>query len=611
MTAAAERGGPPPAGTRPRLGFIGIGLMGTAMSLRLLERGWPLTVWNRERPALDPVLAAGASEAGCPREVAERSDIVLMCVLDTPAVEACVWGEQGVAGAGGGARLLIDFSTIDAGATRDFATRLRARTGMGWIDAPISGGPSAARQGALTAMVGGEAAELAAAAAVLADLAGNVTHMGPVGAGQVTKVVNQAIVGSGFIAMAEALHLAEAAGIDAAALPACLGGGLADSVLLQRIYPLMQRRAFDPPLGYARQLLKDLKAVKGFAHGLGLSLPGVENAAERFGAYVGQGNAMADIVSIIRLYEQERQAGGAAAEPLPVIDAHQHFWDLGENYHPWLCDAEPIPFRYGDYGALRRNYLPADYRADTARHRIAGTVHVEAEFDPANPVAETAWLERLAAREGLPTVCVAQARLDDPEVAAVLAAQAARPMVRGIRHKPRAAARPEEATRGAPGSMDDPAWRRGYALLAKHGLSFDLQTPWWHLDAAHDLARDFPETQIIVNHTALPADRSVEGLRAWRAALAGLARAPNVALKISGLGLPGQPWPAAANVAVIRDAITLFGADRCLFASNYPVDSLVGSFDAIMDGFLLAIADRPEAERRQLLHDNAARLYRF
>ncbi|MFC7610789.1 hypothetical protein [Teichococcus aestuarii] len=232
---------------------------------------------------------------------------------------------------------------------------------------------------------------------------------------------------------------------------------MADSVLLQRIYPLMQRRAFDPPLGYARQLLKDLKAVKGFAHGLGLSLPGVENAAERFGAYVGQGNAMADIVSIIRLYEQERQAGGAAAEPLPVIDAHQHFWDLGENHHPWLCDAEPIPFRYGDYGALRRNYLPADYRADTARHRIAGTVHVEAEFDPANPVAETAWLERLAAREGLPTVCVAQARLDDPEVAAVLAAQAVRPMVRGIRHKPRAAARPEEAVRGAPGSMDDPA----------------------------------------------------------------------------------------------------------------------------------------------------------
>jgi 3-hydroxyisobutyrate dehydrogenase-like beta-hydroxyacid dehydrogenase/predicted TIM-barrel fold metal-dependent hydrolase len=610
MSQAQGTASPPPGEARPRLGFIGIGLMGTAMSLRLLERGWPLTVWNRERASLDPVLAAGATEAGSPREVAEGCDLVLLCVLDTPAVEACVWGGNGVAMAKGGARLLVDFSTIDAEATRDFAARLRQGLGMGWIDAPVSGGPAAARGGALTVMAGGEEADLREAAPVLADLAGNVTRMGPVGAGQVAKVLNQAIVGSGFVVMAEALHLGEAAGIDAAALPACLAGGFADSALLQRVYPLMQQRAFDPPLGYARQLLKDLKAVKGFAEGLGLTLPMVGAAAGRFEAYVGQGNAMADSVSIIRQYERERQ-DSTGQNRLPVIDAHQHFWNLDQNYHPWLCDAEPIPFRYGDYGALRRNYLPRDYRADTARHRIVGTVHVEAEFDPARPVAETMWLEGLAAREGLPSACVAQARLDDPEVEAVLAAQAARPMVRGIRHKPRAAARPEQAVRGAPGSMDDPAWRRGYALLAQHGLSFDLQTPWWHLAAAYDLARDFPATQIIVNHTALPADRSVEGLRAWRAALAGLARAPNVALKISGLGLAGEPWPLAGNRAVIRDAIALFGADRCLFASNYPVDSLVGSFDTIMAGFMQAIADRPEPEQRQLLHDNAARLYRL
>ena len=296
---------------------------------------------------------------------------------------------------------------------------------------------------------------------------------------------------------------------------------------------------------------------------------------------------------------------------LPIIDAHQHFWDLGANYHPWLRDPEPIPFRYGDYSALRRNYLPADYRADAARHPVVGTVHMEAEFDPAQPVTETIWLERLAEREGLPSACVAQARLDDPEVGAVLAAQAARPLVRGIRHKPRAAARPGDAQRGAPGSMDDPAWRRGYAMLEGHGLSFDLQTPWWHLDAALDLARDFPRTQMVVNHTGLPADRSPEALRAWRGALEALARAPNVALKVSGLGLPGQPWRVAANLPVIRDAISVFGPDRCLFASNFPVDSLAGSFDAIVDGFLQAIAGRTVAERRALLHDNAVRIYRL
>ncbi|WP_198382499.1 amidohydrolase [Roseomonas sp. KE2513] len=296
---------------------------------------------------------------------------------------------------------------------------------------------------------------------------------------------------------------------------------------------------------------------------------------------------------------------------LPIIDAHQHFWDLKANYHPWLRDPEPIPFRYGDYSALRRNYLPQDYRTDAAKYPVVGTVHMEAEFDPAHPVAETRWLERLAAREGLPSACVAQARLDDPEVGAVLAAQAARPLVRGIRHKPRSTARPEDAQRGVPGSMDDPAWRRGYAMLERHGLSFDLQTPWWHLDAAFDLASDFPGTQVIVNHTGLPADRSPEALRAWRGALEVLARAPNVALKVSGLGLLGQPWRAEANVPVIRDAITVFGPDRCLFASNYPVDSLAGSFDAIVDGFLQAITGRPEAERRAMLHDNAERIYRL
>ncbi len=296
---------------------------------------------------------------------------------------------------------------------------------------------------------------------------------------------------------------------------------------------------------------------------------------------------------------------------LPIIDAHQHFWDLGRNRHPWLTDEPPIPFRYGDYGALRRDYLPAYYRRDTARHRIAGTVHIEAEWDPADPVAETDWLADLSAREGLPSVCVAQARLDREDAAEVLAAQADRQMVRGIRYKPHAAASPREVRRGRPGSMDCPAWRDGYALLERHGLSFDLQTPWWHLDAAADLARDFPRTQIIVNHTGLPADRSAEGLAHWRAALESVAAAPNVSLKIAGLGRPGQDWTFEANGPVIRDAIVIFGPDRCLFASNFPVDGLVGSYDAIVDGFLHAIADRTEPDRRMLLHDNARRIYRM
>lgn len=299
------------------------------------------------------------------------------------------------------------------------------------------------------------------------------------------------------------------------------------------------------------------------------------------------------------------------AASLPIVDAHQHFWDLQQNYYPWLCDAEPIPFRYGDYRAIRRSYLPGDYRRDSRDFHIVKTVHIEAEHDPADPLGESLWLEQLAEREGLPSACVAQAWLDRADVEEVLAAQAKRPLVRGIRHKPRSAASPQEARRGEAGSMDCPVWRAGFARLHTHGLSFDLQTPWWHLDAAADLARDFPQTQIIINHTVLPADRSEEGLAAWRRALEAVADLPNVAMKISGLGRPGHPWTVEANAPIIRDAIAILGVTRCLFASNYPVDSLTGSFREIFTGFFAAVADMSPAAHRALFHDNAVRIYRL
>jgi 3-hydroxyisobutyrate dehydrogenase len=287
----------------PRLGFVGLGLMGSAMTLRLLERGWSVTVWNLEPERVPPIVAAGATEAGSPRAVAEAADIVLLCVLHTAAVENVVFGANGITTTPAHGKVLIDHSTIDPAATRQMAARLRRMTGMGWIDAPVSGGPAAARGGTMTVMAGGEAADITRIQPLMADLAANFTHMGPVGAGQTAKIVNQAIVGTGYVLMAEALALAEAAGIDAARLPQCLAGGHADSNLLKKLYPQMQARDFDPPRAYARQLLKDMKAVKDFARSLGLALPVVESAVARCTDYVGQGNEMADPASIIRLYE--------------------------------------------------------------------------------------------------------------------------------------------------------------------------------------------------------------------------------------------------------------------------------------------------------------------
>jgi predicted TIM-barrel fold metal-dependent hydrolase len=159
--------------------------------------------------------------------------------------------------------------------------------------------------------------------------------------------------------------------------------------------------------------------------------------------------------------------------------------------------------------------------------------------------------------------------------------------------------------------MDDPRWRAGYALMERYGLSYDLQTPWWHLDAAADLARDFPRTALIINHTGLPADRSADGITGWRNALAKVALQPNVFIKISGLGRRGEPWTVEANGPVIRETIAIFGADRCMFASNYPVDRLAGPFDTIYRGFFAAVADRRVAEQLQLFHGNAQRVYRL
>jgi 3-hydroxyisobutyrate dehydrogenase len=290
----------------PRIGFIGIGIMGEAMVLRLLERGRPVTVWNLEPERLDRVVPHGAVAAATPAAVAAASDVVILCVLHTEAVARCVFGPDGIASAGPAAgKVLLDHSTAEPAATREMAARLRADTGMGWVDAPVSGGPQAARAGTLTIMMGGDPGEIAALGPVLRDLGTNVTRMGPVGAGQTTKVLNQAIVGTGFVLMAEALAMAEAAGLDAAALPAGLAGGHADGSLLQKIYAQMQRRDFEPPTSYARQLLKDLKAVKAFAHDLDLELPLVEAAAARFADYVARGNEMVDSASVIRLYRPD------------------------------------------------------------------------------------------------------------------------------------------------------------------------------------------------------------------------------------------------------------------------------------------------------------------
>ncbi len=294
-----------------------------------------------------------------------------------------------------------------------------------------------------------------------------------------------------------------------------------------------------------------------------------------------------------------------------IVDAHHHLWNLGRLHYPWLVEEPMIPFRYGDYSKIRRNYLPEDYRRDAGRQNVVATVHMEAEVRRDDPVAETKWIHGIAEKHGLPNAVVGHAEFDRDDIAQLLKGHAAFPLTRAIRHKPRAVARGEPIVKGAAGSMSDPKWRGGYARLAEHGLHYELQTPYWHLYEAAELARAYPHINIVLNHTGLPADRSETALKEWRDAMSAFAAQPNTRVKISGLGQRGVPWTVEGNRKVVLTTIGLFGADRCMFASNYPVDSVCAPFDTIFDGFKAIVAHLPEADQRKLFRDNALREYRI
>jgi 3-hydroxyisobutyrate dehydrogenase len=287
-----------------RLGYVGIGLMGLPMVKRLLSRGHSVRAYDIVREKTDAARAAGATPAGSPGEAATGVEIVLLNLPTTQAVEQAVFGERGVAAAVKPPQAVMDFSTIKVDKGKAFADKLKAKTGCGWVDAPVSGGPPASGSGTLTVMAGGEPADIARVQPLMADIAGRFTHMGPPGSGLAAKMINQLIVGCGHAVMAESLVLAEAAGIDAARVPECLAGGHADGSLLQKLYPRMVRRDFAPQ-GYARQLLKDLEMVNEFAGALKAPVPMMGEALSLYRMLVHLGHSELDTAAIFKLYERK------------------------------------------------------------------------------------------------------------------------------------------------------------------------------------------------------------------------------------------------------------------------------------------------------------------
>lgn len=290
---------------------------------------------------------------------------------------------------------------------------------------------------------------------------------------------------------------------------------------------------------------------------------------------------------------------------MKIIDAHHHFWDPARNYHPWLRDTPMIPFRYGDYSSIRGRFMQAEYDAASTGWDVVASVTMEGEWDPNDPTGEAIWMQRVADETGRPAAHVAQAWLDRADAADVLKVYERLPIVRSVRHKPRA----NSAPGGDPGGMADAAYREGFRRLSGHGLMFDLQTPWWHLHEAVEMAALAPETSIILNHAGLPSDRSPEGLSGWRTAMTAFADLPQANVKISGIGLPGRPWSVDDNREIIRFCIDTFGPERAMFASNFPVDGLCGTFDTIFSGFADITRDDQQHNRDALFRKTAERVY--
>lgn len=291
----------------------------------------------------------------------------------------------------------------------------------------------------------------------------------------------------------------------------------------------------------------------------------------------------------------------------PILDAHHHLWDISLGRHPWLLGGDP-----GDEIApLRRSAMPADYAALAAAANIVASVHVEANWDFADPVGETLWLDTLKRPAGLAGRYVAYVPLAEVRAPAILEAHAAHHRVTGIREI--LSWHPDPVKRRLPDNarLTDPAWQANLALLARFGFTFDLLiTPHQLADAA-SLAAAFPGIGFALNHCGSPMDRNADGMAFWRQGLARIAQCPNVVVKVSDPVAYDPHWTYESLAAVIDTVIGIFGPSRTLFATDYPVAGLHIGFAEWIDVFRRAVNRFTPAEQRAMFHDNAKAFYRF
>ncbi len=291
----------------PSIAFAGIGLMGLRMCHRLLAAGFPLAVWNRSPDKCTALVEAGARQAGSPAELCAAADILLLCLADTAVVREVVFGSGGIVEGARAGQLLVDHSSLEPSATRAMAAELESRSGMRWVDAPVSGGTAGAEAGSLAIMAGGRVEDVERVRPILMHLGQRLTHMGAVGAGQVTKACNQMIVACNALVIAEVVALAERSGVDASLIAPALAGGFADSRPLQILAPQMASSEFEPVKWHVRTLLKDLDTAVQLSREEGSATPMTGLAAQLMRLHGSQGHLEQDPATLVQLHREQKQ----------------------------------------------------------------------------------------------------------------------------------------------------------------------------------------------------------------------------------------------------------------------------------------------------------------
>jgi predicted TIM-barrel fold metal-dependent hydrolase len=297
----------------------------------------------------------------------------------------------------------------------------------------------------------------------------------------------------------------------------------------------------------------------------------------------------------------------------PIVDAHQHLWDLDMNRHPWLRPVGDAIGALGDLTPIQRSYLVDDYRRDAANENVIATVHVEAGWDRSDdPLAEVRWLESLDKSSGVALRYIGFANLATANAAETIDRLADVRRCVGVREM--LSWHPTQPVRNfaaRAGIADEPSFRRGVSLLSRRGLLLELMLYPYQAEELSRLARSFPDQLFMINHCGSPIDRDAEGMARWKQGLRLLGRLPNISIKISALtAYDPSPTPESLR-EVTMHCIESFGVDRSMFGSDFPVGRLWTTFDAIFEGFKAIVQNFSEDEQRALFYANARRVYRI